>query len=362
MFPTPTLHHSRRLLARGLAGACLMLALTAAHAQAAAPALSGAGASFPAPVYKRWAADYGTQTGLRVDYDAVGSGEGLARIERRRVDFGASDMPLSVEQLEQKGLLQFPAVIGGVVPVVNLAGIRSGELKLTAEVLADIFLGRLKRWNDPAIAALNPGLDLPRANITVVHRADASGTTFLLSSFLARSSPAWRSELGVGSALAWPAGVAEVGSTGVASSVQRVHAAIGYVEYAYARQHHLSVAALRNRDGFFVKPERASFEAAALAAPWQSAADLSQMLIDLGGPGSWPITGASFILLPRQPAEPARTVAVLKFFDWALHQGRQAAQELDYVPMPELALPLVNRVWAEQGRGRAGPLWPPSGD
>jgi phosphate transport system substrate-binding protein len=243
---------------------------------------------------------------------------------------------------------------------VNITGIKPGALKLSGQVLGDIYLGRILKWNEPAIVALNPGLELPNMNITVVHRADASGTTFLWSEFLSRSNPEWKARVGAGTLLAWPAGVADVGNEGVASSVQRTRVSIGYVEYAYAKRHNLATVSVRNREGTFVMPGRSSFEAAAGAARWQRSADLDQALIDPPGAESWPITGASFILLPSHPDQASRSLAIMKFFDWALRHGQQMAADLDYVPMPDSAAALIGRAWAEQVRqadGRA--IWHP---
>ena len=322
-------------------------------------AIRGAGATFPFPIYAKWAAQYKQETGVDVSYAPVGSGAGVDQIERGLVDFGASDVPMTTAELQRIGVIQFPAVIGGVVPVVNVSGIRSGRLRLTGQVLGDIYLGTIRKWNDRAIVELNPGLSLPATNITVVHRSDASGTTFLWTEFLSRSNPQWKSGVGTAKALTWPVGVPDVGNEGVASSVQRTRDSVGYVEYAYAKAHNLSFASVRNRDGRFVTPGRAAFEAAALSARWQSVGDLDQLLIDQAGAESWPITAASFILLRIHPNETARTVEVLKFFDWALRRGKQTAADLDYVPMPDSAVGLIGRVWSEQPRAvSGGVVWP----
>jgi phosphate transport system substrate-binding protein len=338
--------------------ALLLAGLVCAAALAAEPQIHGAGATFPYPVYARWGEEYKRTTGVEVSYEPVGSGEGVVRLERGAVDFGASDVPLTAEELQRIGATQFPTVIGGVVPVVNLAGVKSGQLHLTGQVLADIFLGKVTKWNAPAIANLNPGLNLPSSNITVVHRADASGTTHLWSDFLTRSNVRWRMEVGVGKTLAWPAGVAAEGNAGVAASVRRTRASIGYVEYAYASQHHLATASLRNHDGQFVQAGREAFEAAAAQALWRDEADLRQSLIDLPGARTWPMVSASFVLVPTRPERPERTRAVLGFFDWALTHGQPFATELGYIPLPEAAAKLVRRTWAadiKDGGGRS--LW-----
>ena len=349
-----TLHFGRYLSALA-AVACVGVA------SAADPGIEGTGATFPAPLYTRWAAQYLHETGRVVRYGATGSGAGLARIARGLVDFGASDAPLTPEERQRQAIVQFPVVIGGVVPVFNIAGIRSGQLRLTGAVLAEIYLGRIVRWNDPAIAQLNPDVDLPGSNITVVHRADASGTTFLWSEYLARSSVAWKTRVGTGTSLQWPTGVADIGNEGVASSVQRTRMSIGYVEYAYASAHGLTHASLRNREGAFVEPGRTAFEAAVGAAAWKQRSDLDQLLIDRPGAASWPIVGASFILLQASAREPARSLDVLRFFDWAMRHGGPAAAELDYVVMPDAAVELVRQVWSEQPKDAQGhAVWPAS--
>lgn len=316
---------------------CLVLA-----APAHAAVLNGAGATFPAPLYQQWATQYRQATGVEVHYEAVGSGVGIQRIESGVVDFGASDMPLNATQLNNQGLMQFPAVVGGVVPVVNIDGIGSGELRLSGAVLAGIYLGRISKWNAPEIAALNPELHLPRANITVVHRADASGTTFLWSSYLALTNKDWTAP--AATTIDWPTGIAAVGNEGVASMVQRTRTSIGYVEYAYARAHRLRVTTLRNREGEFVLPSAGSFrEAMDMAA--HSGTGLDALLIDQAGTGSWPITAASFVLLKTSAAATERSREVLKFFDWALSHGQKAAEDLDYIPLPDTVARKVRQSW-----------------
>jgi phosphate transport system substrate-binding protein len=313
-----------------------------------APArLHGAGATFPQPAYAAWSAQYRHESGTEIAYDAVGSGEGVARVERGATDFGATDAPLDLETLARQGLFQFPAVIGAVVPVVNVPGIGAGQLKLTGQVLADIYLGKVRRWNDPAIAALNPGLALPPVNITVVHRADPSGTTFLWSDYLSKVDARWQSAIGAATTLDWPVGVGGIGNEGVASYVQRTRASIGYVEYAYARQHKLTGVSLRNREGAFVQPGKASFMAAVAAAPWHRAADLHQVLTNEPGAASWPIMGASFILLPLQAGRAERSMAAMAFFAWAMTAGQDIAEGLGYVPVPTEAVALVRQGWRE---------------
>ena len=321
----------------------LSLALAATVAAHAAEPLRGAGATFPAPVYEAWAAAWERASGTRVRYDPIGSGLGSALATKGQVDFGATDAPLPADQLAAAGLMQFPAVIGAVVPVVNIAGIAPGRLVLDAAVLSAIYRGRIVNWRDPAIAALNPGLALPDANITVVHRADASGTTYLWSRYLCESDPAWRDTLGVGTTLAWPVGTEGLGNEGVASLVQRTRAAIGYVAFAYAREHHLSDVALPAHDGPVVRANRAAFEAAVAAANWHDAGNLTGGLTNEPGARSWPIVGASYVLVPTGGDAAARTRRVVAFFDWALDAGAPIADDLGYVALPPAAAALVRR-------------------
>jgi len=316
--------------------ACLLVVFGAAPSRAAeVGVIKGAGATFPAPVYQAWAAAYEQTGGVRVSYDPVGSGQGLQQIRARQVDFGASDAPLTAEELNAAGLMQFPVVVGGVVPVINIMGIKPGQLKFSGAVLADIYLGKIRKWNDDAIAALNPGLALPNTNITVVHRSDASGSTLLWTDFLSRSSPQWRASVGTALVPRWPTGTGGVGNEGVAAYVQRTRFALGYVEYVFARQHHLSDVALRNHDGRFVQAGLEAFKAAAAAAgAWNSAATYQQLATDQPGSASWPVTGASFILIPKAPGSGPTTSSVLRFFDWALHHGESQARSLDYALVP----------------------------
>ncbi len=307
-----------------------------------AAALNGAGATYPAPLYSAWAAQYRQIAGVDIRYEAIGSVAGIERIENGLADFGGSDIPLTPAQLAGAGLMQFPAVVGGVVPVVNIDGIGSGALRLSGAVLAGIYLGRIEKWNAPEIAALNPDIHLPRANITVVHRADASGTTFLWSSFLALASRDWTAP--AAATISWPVGIDAVGNEGVASMVQRTRMSIGYVEYAYARAHQLHVAALRNREGVFVTPGASSFRAA-MDAAWPSGASPDVLLINQRGAQSWPITAASFVLLRTSAEAAGRNREALKFFDWAITQGQQAAQDLDYVPLPDAVVKKIRQSW-----------------
>ncbi len=325
---------ARRWLALALA-----LAL-AAHAQAAEP-LHGAGATFPAPVYEAWADAFARRTGTAVRYDPVGSGLGIELATQGRVDFGATDAPLPADRLAAAGLRQFPALIGAVVPVVNIAGVAPGRLVLDAAVLSAIYRGRIVNWRDPAIAALNPGLALPDARITVVHRADASGSTWLWSRWLAQSDAAWHDEMGSGTTLAWRVGAEGLGNEGVASLVQRTRAAIGYVAFAYAREHHLSDVALPSHDGPVVRAGRPAFAAAVAAATWRGLDDLDAGLTNEPGAGSWPIVGASYVLVPA--GHDNRRIEA--FFDWALVDGAAIADDLGYVALPPAAVALVRSEW-----------------
>ncbi len=323
-----------------LAGAALVVA-TAASAED----VTGAGASFPAPVYAKWADAYHKATGVRINYQSVGSGAGIKQIKAKTVDFGASDMPLKDEELAKDGLLQFPTVMGGVVPVVNIAGLKPGQLKLTGPVLADIFLGKVTRWNDGAIKALNAGVKLPDAQIAVVHRADGSGTSFLFTNYLSKVSADWKSKVGEGTAVNWPAGVGGKGNEGVSSYVMRLQNSIGYVEYAYAKQNKMQHVSLKNKEGNFVQPDDSSFKAAAAGASWEKS--FYQVLTEQSGKDAWPISGATFILMHKVQAKPQQATAALKFFDWSYANGDKMAADLDYVPMPESVKGLIHKAWAE---------------
>jgi phosphate transport system substrate-binding protein len=304
-------------------------------------AITGAGATFPAPVYLEWAAAYEASGGARVSYAPVGSGEGIRQIREHRVDFGASDAPLTADELTAAGLMQFPAVVGGVVPVINIRGIKPGQLKLSGAVLAQIYLGKVRKWNDAAIVALNPGLTLPNTNITVVHRSDPSGSTLLWTDFLSRSSLQWRTAVGASLTPRWPTGTGGVGNEGVAAYVQRTRFALGYVEYIYGRQHNLSDVALQNRAGRFVRAGREAFRSAVAASSWNFTATSQQLPTDQPGTESWPVTGASFILVATSPEHSVNTGEVLRFFDWALRHGEPIADKLDYAPLPPSVLDSV---------------------
>jgi phosphate transport system substrate-binding protein len=315
-------------------------------ATASAGAISGAGATFPAPLYARWAETYRADSGLTLNYQAIGSGGGVKQITAGTVDFGASDKPLKPEELEKSGLYQFPTVMGGVVPVVNLPGVQPGQLRLTGPLIANIYLGQVKSWRDPQIAAVNPGVTLPNLPITVVHRSDGSGTSFLFTSYLAAKSPAWAQQVGASDAVQWATGIGGKGNDGVAAFVRQTAGSIGYVEFAYATQNKLTFTQLQNRDGAFVAPTAAAFAAAAAGADWSKAPGNYLLLLDQPGGATWPITGATFILIHRQQADAAKGRAVLSFFDWAYKNGDQAAGQLDYVPLPAQVKDLVRSQWA----------------
>jgi phosphate transport system substrate-binding protein len=333
------------------------LAFTAATTLAAMPAVAqdvtGAGATFPAPLYAKWADAYNKATGQKINYQSVGSGAGLRQIRGKTVDFGASDMPLSDADLARDGLVQFPTVIGGVVPVVNVRGITAGQLRLTGQVLGDIYLGKVTRWNDPAITALNPGVPLPDAAIAPVRRADGSGTTFIFTNYLSKVNPEWKSRVGEGTAVNWPTGAGGKGNEGVAAFVQRLPNSIGYVEYSYAVTNRMASVQMRNQAGNFVRPDDASFKAAAAGADWSKT--FNQLLTDQPGAQSWPITGATFIMMHTRQDKPAQASASLRFFEWAFNNGDAMATQLEYVPLPPSVKDLVRREWAkiQDGAGKA---------
>ena len=304
---------------------------------------TGAGASFPAPLYSKWASDYNKATGVKINYQSVGSGAGLKQIEAKTVDFGASDAPLKDEELKAKGLVQFPTVIGGIVPVINVAGIKPGELKLSGQVLGDIYLGKITKWNDAAIVALNPGVALPDAAIAPVRRADGSGTTFGFTNYLSKVNPEWKSKVGEGTAVNWPTGAGGKGNEGVAAFVGRLPNSIGYVEYAYVKQNKMNYAKLQNAAGNFVSPDDDNFKAAAAGAEWDKS--FYQILTNQPGKDAWPITSATFILMNKTQDKPAQATTALKFFDWAYKNGDKTAGDLDYVPMPDKVKQIIYKSW-----------------
>lgn len=312
---------------------------------AQASTITGAGASFPYPIYAKWASLYEKETGNKVNYQSIGSGGGQQQIIAKTIDFGASDDPMKAELLQQHQLFQFPAIIGGTVPVVNLPEIKAGELKLSGDLLAQIFLGKIKKWNDPALVALNPNLPLPDKNIIVIHRSDGSGTTFGFTNYLSKVSTDWKNQVGEGKSVKWPTGHGGKGNEGIASYVRQMKYTIGYVEYAYAKQNQLAWTSLQNQARQFVQPANESFMAAASHAKWQEKAGMGVVLTNESGDKSWPITAASFILLNKNNDNPETTKNVLAFFDWAFSKGQQAATELDYVPIPANVVKTIQSQW-----------------
>ena len=334
--------------------AALGLLATAGRSPAAAMDISGAGATFPYPIYAKWADAYKKETGVGLNYQSIGSGGGIKQIQNKTVTFGASDMPLKLDQLNKDGLIQFPTVIGGAVPVVNLDGIKSGEVKLDGLTLAKIFLGEIKAWNDPAIVKLNPSAKLPSQPIVVVHRSDGSGTTFIWTDYLSKVSPEWESKVGENTSVEWPTGIGAKGNEGVANNVQNTKGAIGYVEYAYAKQNNLTTISMINKDGKTVQPSSAAFQAAAGSAKWDKANGFYVILTNQPGATSWPIAGATFILIHKQPKDPAAAREALKFFSWAYANGDQMAEDLDYVPLPKNVVGEVQKVWASEIKDASG--------
>ena len=312
---------------------------------ASAQDATGAGATFPAPIYAKWADAYNKATGAKINYQSVGSGAGIKQITAKTVDFGASDMPLKDDELAKHGLIQFPTVIGGVVPVINVKGIAAGQLKLTGQLLGDIYLGKVTKWNDPAIVGLNPGVALPDSAIAVVRRADGSGTSFIFTNYLSKVNAEWKAKVGEGTAVNWPTGAGGKGNEGVAAFVQRLPNSIGYVEYAYVKQNKMTYAQMKNRAGQFVNPDDVAFKAAAAGAEWSKS--FYQILTEQPGAQSWPITGATFILMHKAQEKPAQGVSSLKFFEWAFVNGDKMADDLDYVPLPDSVKNLVRKQWAE---------------
>jgi len=329
-------------------------ALLGATGVASAQEITGAGASFPAPIYAKWASDYNKATGVRVNYQSIGSGGGIKQIDSKTVDFGASDMPQTDEVLKSKGQVQFPTVIGGVVPVINVRGIEPGQLKLTGPLLADIFLGKVAKWNDAAIKALNPTLPLPDTAIAPVRRADGSGTTFIFTNYLSKVSPEWKSKVGEGTAVNWPVGAGGKGNEGVSAFVNKLPNSIGYVEYSYVKQNKMNYAVLQNAAGSFVKPEDDAFKAAAAGADWNKS--FYQILTNSSGKEAWPISGATFILMHAKQDKPVNGTEVLKFFNWAYTNGAKTASDLDYVPLPDPVIAMIQKSWGEIKDGAGKPI------
>jgi phosphate transport system substrate-binding protein len=338
-------------LRTSLAAAAISLV---ASLPAGAVDISGAGATFPYPIYAKWADTYKKETGNGLNYQSIGSGGGIKQIKAKTVTFGASDMPLKPEDLKEAGLVQFPTVTGGDVPVVNLEGVKPGELVLDGPALAKIFLGEIKSWDNPAIKQLNPKTKLPARAIVVVHRSDGSGTTFIWTDYLSKVSPDWKSKVGVNTAVEWPAGIGAKGNEGVANNVLQTIGAIGYVEYAYAKQNKMTFVDMINKDGKSVTPNAEAFQAAAANADWANAPGFYQILTDEPGAMSWPIAGATFILMHATPEDPAATTEALKFFSWAFEKGGKQAEELDYVPLPGAVVALIKKTWAAEIKGADG--------
>ncbi len=337
----------------------VLIAITAASAFAYTAAsfatdITGAGSTFIYPIAAKWAEAYKAQSGTSMNYQSIGSGGGIKQIIAKTVDFGASDMPMTPEDLKKNGLMQFPAINGAVVPVVNLEGVATGALRLDGAVLANIYLGKITKWSDPAIAALNKDVKLPDQNITVVHRSDGSGTSFIFTNYLSKVSPEWKSSVGEGTAVSWKTGTGGKGNEGVASYVQRIKGSIGYVEYAYALQNKMNYVQMKNHDGQFVKPGNESFKAAASGAKWDKAPGFYEILTDEPGKNSWPITGSTFVLMHTTQDKPESAEAVLKFFDWSFKNGSKMAESLDYVPMPESVANLIRNAWKAEIKDAQG--------
>ena len=330
-------------------------ALAAATTIAAIAAdISGAGATFPYPIYAKWADTYKKETGVGLNYQSIGSGGGIKQIQAKTVTFGASDMPLKADELQKAGLVQFPTVLGGVVPVVNLDGVAAGDVTIDGPTLAKIFLGEVKTWNDPTIQKLNPSVKLPSQAIAVVHRSDGSGTTFIFTDYLSKTSADWKSKVGANTAVEWPVGIGAKGNEGVANNVAQTKGSIGYVEYAFAKQNKLTSTKLVNKDGKAVAPTADAFQAAAASADWNGTPGFGVILTNEAGANSWPISGATFILIHKQPQDPAAAGEALKFFAWAYAKGGKMAEDLDYVPLPAKVVAAIQKVWASDIKDASG--------
>jgi len=330
----------------GLVGALVIGAMSVASSASHAENISGAGATFPYPIYSKWASAYKKATGLGLNYQAIGSGGGIKQITNKTVTFGASDMPLKPERLAKIGIIQWPMIIGGVIPVANIPGVKPGELKIDGKTLAEIYMGEITKWNDPKLEKLNPGVKLPDMAIAPVHRSDGSGTTFLFSTYLSDTSPAWQNKVGANTSLDWPVGIGAKGNEGVANMTVRTRGGIGYVEYAYVVQNHMNYMKMINKDGAVVSPTASAFQAAASNADWKNAPGFYLLLTNQPGKASWPIVGASFILMYKDPKDPKASQRALDFFNWAYHHGQEMAKSLDYVPIPMPVVKLVNDEWS----------------
>ena len=340
----------KRIAIAALAAGSMMVGTAAS----ASDIISGAGATFPYPVYSKWAQSYAKETGTKMNYQSIGSGGGIKQIKAKTVDFGASDAPLTKEQLDEAGLIQWPQIMGGEVLTFNLKGIKPGTLKLDGQTIAEIFMGKIKKWDDAKIAKLNPGMKLPSSAITVVHRSDGSGTTFIFTHYLSQVSSEWKEKIGFNKAVSWPTGVGGKGNEGVANYVKQISGAIGYVEYAYALENKLSYAAMINQAGKTVQPTSEAFQAAAANADWKHAPGYYLILTNQPGAKSWPITGASFILMHREQKDPATALRVLKFFDWSFAHGDKMAEKLAYVPIPDNVVELIHEEWKSSLHGTDG--------
>jgi len=344
---------------RSLVVAAAALSIAAGPAAlAAVKTVTGAGSTFAYPLYSKWASAYAKKTGFSLNYQSIGSGGGIRQIEHRTVTFGASDAPLKPATLQKHNLMQFPTAVGGAIPTMNLPGIQPGEIKLSGKVLADIYLGKITKWNDPAIKQLNPNVKLPDTRITVVHRSDGSGTTWIWTNYLSKVSPEWKKKLGFSTSVPWPTGVGAKGNEGVASYVQRIKGAIGYNEYAYVLENHMTYARMINKAGKAVSPSSKTFQAAAANANWTGAKDFYVVLTDQPGDDTWPISGATFVLLPTQSKHPEEVKAAMTFFDWGFKHGDKLAQSLDYVPMPASVVKVIEQAWHDNIKNAKGePIW-----
>jgi phosphate transport system substrate-binding protein len=339
---------------KGFVSGALTAAIACAATLAHAADISGAGATFPYPIYSKWADAYKKETGNGLNYQSIGSGGGIKQIQAKTVTFGASDAPLKGEDLDKFGLAQFPMVMGAIVPVVNLEGIKPGDLVLDGPTLAKIFLGEVKIWNDPAIQKLNAGVKLPNQAIAIVHRSDGSGTTYNFAYYLAEVSPDWKTKVGVNTAVEWPAGIGAKGNEGVANNVANTKGAIGYVEYAYAKQNKLTHTKMVNKDGKVVAPSSESFQAAAASADWNSKPGYGVILANQPGATSWPMTAATWILMYKKPQDSAAATEALKFFAWSFAKGDKMAEELDYVPMPDKIVADIEKMWSAEIKDETG--------
>jgi phosphate transport system substrate-binding protein len=334
--------------------AVLAAGAAAAFSSAVAADITGAGSTFAYPILAKWAEAYKASTGVGLNYQSIGSGGGIKQIKAKTVDFGASDMPLSVEDLDKEGLMQFPVIMGGVVAVVNLEGVKSGQITITGDILAKIYLGKITKWNDPEIAAMNHGLKLPADDITVVHRADGSGTTFIWTSYLSKVNKEFETTVGTGTAVKWPAGVGGKGNEGVAASVQRIKGTIGYVEYAYAKKNNMTFAVMKNHDGQTVSPDDTTFKAAAAGADWAKAPGFGVVLTDQPGKTAWPITGSTFVLMHKTQDDAVKGKQVLDFFKWSYTKGAAMTADLDYVSIPPSVVKLIEASWKANLKDSAG--------